>query len=281
MPTGLRSRPASAVPWRFACALVALAATGCGVEEYEARMDKTLKQLELADQFSMLERLPVTVAATPLALTGVKMRLPSELTIRVMNENSVNPDTGGGKIPPEKLQPPFVALPGTVIISEGRVSDARGILVPFHVHVAVESLDAPSPGEQKPADTAKPSDAARLGDAAKPVIKDSQAVRDAILAELTAAVGEKEPPLMWESVVCASPVAGKPPLEWQRLQVIHPQTFGISQSQHQVFPGVWSLWLYETPHRRVYLVWRVPETIADATKWEELAIRTAGTVETP
>ncbi len=200
-------------------ALVPLIA-GCGGAPYDALINKRLSALRSGAPFRMLSA-PAEIPDTP-----IKLRIP------IAYRNSYTPESGHpddkGRIRPDRLQPPFLTLPGLRICYEGTVNDSTGRL-PFYCYVA----------------------AVEGGD--------STAISKDLLAKLKETF--KDAPDAWENVDARSPRDRAVP--WKKVRVVGDQMFrpGGEDSEPRPLPGIFELWIHDAEKYVVILGWRTPTAI--------------------
>jgi hypothetical protein len=142
--------------------------------------------------------------------------------------NSAHPDDGP-RISPERVQPPFLTLPGLKLCYEGMALSNAGSMLPFYCYLA--------------AIPAKPGDVEKL--------------KATIQAELKQKI--KEAPDAWEEIDATDP-NGKP-LRWARLRFASDQPFRVKESDKvNTIPlaAIFDLWVYDAPDWIVLVCWRAP-----------------------
>jgi hypothetical protein len=226
----------------FRCSLASfgiLLLTGCGQQDYQQRLDKSLVAVKHQAKFGILELQPTTLPGTP-----VSMRLPAKLDARLTLE-SQDPE-GSGTVAEARIQAGKVTLPGLRMTCQGLEKDERGVEVPYFCHLAAVARDPTSP----------------------PLL-------DKLHEQVKAAFPEAG---AFEEVTCESLVVGQT-IAWQRLEAKGEdsfQRFGVTTSD--VLPGAFSYWVHEGEAWQVIVVWRVPDSIEMRVPAAEWARRMCGTL---
>jgi hypothetical protein len=207
-----------------AAGLLALLA-GCGTREYTKLMGSRADAVRTSAPFRTLFR------ASQLPGTPIKIRVPLIFT-KSYAEGSEHPDDKG-KIAPDRLQPPFLPLPGFKLCYEGMADDPQlGAKAPFYCYLA--------------ALPAKPGDA------------------DKMAADLQAQLKAKfkETPAEWDALDALTP-DGKA-LQWKKIRVVAEQPFRVRSGEQVAsknVPGIFELWLYDAHEYIVLVGWRAPSSI--------------------
>lgn len=162
--------------------------------------------------------------------TPIKIRVPMAFT-KSYTEDSEHPQDGE-KISPDRLQPPFLALPGFKLCYEGAANDNQYVKLPFYCYLA--------------ALPARPGDAEKLA------------------VDLQAQLKQKfdETPAEWESLDALTP-EGKA-LRWKKIRVVAEQPFRFlvgAEIASKNLPGVFELWIYDAHEFIVLVGWRSPSSI--------------------
>ncbi len=207
------------------CALL----SGCGTADYEQLASRRVEEFRGSAPFKTL------FGPTELADTPIRIRVPMIFKNSYM-ENSAHPDDGA-RISPDRLQPPFLPLPGFKVCYESMFGVA-GKPVPYYCYLA--------------AVPAKPGDADKLAD------------------QLMAALKEKfkETPDTWELVDAATPTTKS--LPWKKIRVTADQSFRSFDGQKVspgTLPGIFELWLHDAPGYIVLVGWRVAVGAEGAEAW--------------
>ncbi|MBI3837359.1 MAG: hypothetical protein HY288_05430 [Planctomycetia bacterium] len=213
-----RSGPAL-VAW--ACFFVAVA--GCGTADYESLLNRQLNDIRAGAPFRTL------FGPTELSDTPIKIRVPMAFKHSYM-ENSSHPDDGA-KISPDRVQPPFLPLPGFKLCYESQVENVEG-RPPFYCYLAA----IPS----------KPGDAQKLA------------------ADLQAKLKAKfnDTPDAWEELDANTPQ--NKGLPWKKIRVTGEQPFRVTDVMGIVsknLPGVFELWMHDAQDYIVLVGWRAPSSI--------------------
>jgi hypothetical protein len=195
-------------------------ATGCGGPAYDALLNRRLDQLRAGAPFRSL------FAPTQIPETPVSIRVPMAF------RNSYTPVSGhnndGGRIKPDRANPPFLNIPGLRLTYEGTSTDATHGQLPFYCYVGV----VPN------------------GDVNK------------LSTELQARLKEtfKDTPEQWENVDATTPADTA--VSWRKIRVEGDQPFyTTSQAEPLVLPGIFELWLHQAEGYAVLVGWRTPKSI--------------------
>jgi hypothetical protein len=198
---------------------------GCGVSEYKKLLGARQDILRTSAPFRILF-LPTQLPGTPL-----KIRVPMIFKQSYTEDSKHSED--GAKIKPDRLQPPFLQLPGFKFCYEGHATDPNVGRLPYYCYVAA----IPS----------KPGDAEKLE------------------AELQGKLKSKlkETPDAWEPVDAYSPNGKGTP--WKKIRVVAEQpfyTFQLGQPpQAKPMPGIFELWVRDTGEYIVLVGWRTPSGV--------------------
>jgi hypothetical protein len=191
-------------------------------------------------------------APSQLPDTPIKVRVP--IVFRDSYTESSWHREDGGQISPDRLQPPFLKLPGFKLCYEGTADDpTEDAKLPYYCYLA-----------------ALP---ARAGDAERTA------------AELRAqlAANFKDTPTKWLSVDVKTPDGTV--LPWKMIRVVAEQPFRV-ESHGQItsknLPGMFELWLHDANEYVVLIGWRTPTSILGRSAAREdltwMPSATAGTV---
>lgn len=187
--------------------------------------------------------------ASELPGTPVRVRVPQLFTASYA-ENSPHPDDENA-IKPERLQPPFVKLPGFKLSYESTAQGAEGVL-PFYCY-----LSAFQGGPQ-------------------------QAVT--VEGEIRAALNKEFASGVWEDVTVQSPNGED--VAWKKISVAGEMLFDLhtgdnvpTNAEYKKLPGKFELWLYQKNDWIVLVGWREPDSISSASNLSALAPYTAGSIE--
>jgi hypothetical protein len=217
-------------------ASLGVALSGCGTAEYRRLMADRGDKLRTGAAFRTLFG-PSQIAGTPL-----KIRVPMVFGKSYI-ENSAHPQDGP-KINPERVQPPFLPLPGFKLCYEGTGQDPQMGKVPFYCYLAaIESR----PGEA-----------------------------DKLAADLQAKLKEKfkETPDAWE--LCDAPAPDGKSLQWKKIRVVAEQPFLVRGAENKIvsknLPGIFELWMYSTQDYTVLVGWRTPSSIEGPTPQSDVVV---------
>ncbi len=200
---------------------------GCGSSEYNRMVSKRVADLRGEQKFRTL------FAPTQLGDTPVRIRLPMIFPESYTEDSKHKAD--GGKIAEDRVQPPFLKLPGFKICYEGQADDQTPVKrYPYYCYLAVV------PG--------------KAGDA------------ESLAKELQAKLKEtfKDTPDEWEGVDVEAPSGNA--VQWKKIRVEGEQTFRFQlNGQGPVAPrnlqGIFELWLCDKTDYTVLVGWRVPTAI--------------------
>ncbi len=196
--------------------------SGCGTTAYNAELSKSVARLSSVAPFRAL------FAPTELPETPIRLRVPLVFQHSYV-ENSAHPDDGP-KISPDRLQPPFLPLPGLKVTYETITQTTPG-MVPFYCYLAAVPC--------------KPGDAARLA------------------TEIQARLKQKFPETPdWETVDCNSPEGQ--PIQWKKIRAAGAQPFrvrdlGTRMVTVQELTGQFELWMHDAQEWIVLVGWRVTD----------------------
>ncbi len=196
---------------------------GCGASEYNRLATQRLGMARGEAKFRSL------FGPTELAGTPIKIRVP--MVFRTSYRKDSAHPIDGEKINPERLQPPFLPLPGFKICYEGFCNDPGVGRLPYYCYLAAV------PG--------KPGDAENLAQ------------------ELQAKLKEKfkDAPDEWDVVDAETP-NGKA-VQWKKIRVQGDQPFRFIKGQQmsQELPGIFELWICDKSDYTVMVGWRAPVSI--------------------
>jgi hypothetical protein len=193
---------------------------GCGGTAYDALLNRRLDQLRASAPFRVLW------ASSPVGDTPVKIRVP------MAYKNSYTPLSGhsddGGRIKPDRAQPPFIELPGLQLTYEEFASGPDGNRLPFYCYLAV--------------------------------IPNGNA--ETQMTELQKELKAKFPntPDTWSHVDAKTPSAKAVP--WNMIRVEGDQMFYIKDAKEPTkMPGIFELWIHDAGEYVVLVGWRTPTAI--------------------
>jgi hypothetical protein len=168
--------------------------------------------------------------ATQLAGTPIKIRVPMIFRNSYLEDSKHANDDG--KIHPDRLQPPFLQLPGFKICYEGLSFDPTAGRLPYYCYLAA----VPS----------QPGGA------------------DALAKEMQEKLKEKfkDTPAEWEEVDAESPTTKA--VHWKKIRVVADQPFRYFTARGIVtkdFPGIFELWIRDEKDYTVLVAWRSPSSV--------------------
>jgi hypothetical protein len=205
----------------FFAALSALTLTaGCGGSAYESLVNRRLDQLRASAPFRVLW------ASSPVGETPIKIRVP------MAYKNSYTPQSAysgdGGRIRPDRLQPPFLELPGLQLTFEDFSPSPSSGELPYYCYLAV--------------------------------IPNGNA--ETQMTELQKELKAKFPstPDTWSVVDAKTPNAKA--VSWHMIRVEGDQPFyPKGGKQAMTMPGIFELWIHDAGDYVVLLGWRTPTSI--------------------
>jgi len=208
--------------------------SGCGTSDYEQLMTRRVDEFRGSAPFKSL------FGPTELTDTPIRIRVPLIFKNSYL-ENSAHPEDGA-RISPDRVQPPFLPLPGFKVCYEG-TNNASGKALPYYCYLA--------------AVPAQPGDGDKLAD------------------ELLAALKEKfkETPDVWEVVDAVTPTTKS--IQWKKVRVTADQSFRFNEGGKVGpgnLPGVFELWLHEAPGFVVLVAWRAPVSVEGPAVWTDPAL---------
>lgn len=210
----------------LACAALTVLLAGCGVSQYNALANRRVGALRGEVRFRGLYA-PSQVPGTPFSI-----RVPIVFS-GSYQENSSHKDDGA-VISPDRLQPPFLKLPGFKLCFEGTNTSGTTRL-PFYCYVAARP--------------AQPGDA------------------DKLAGQLQAQLKKTFPdtPDEWQVVDAESPTGVA--VHWRKIRVEGEQPFMVKEADQvksQSLPGVFELWIHDADNYVAMIAWRTPKSIEGA-----------------
>lgn len=192
---------------------------GCGGPAYESLLKKRLDYLRAGAPFRIL------YSSKRIADTPISVRIPLAFG-KSYTPDSEHPDDNG-PIRPDRIQPPFLPLPGFELCYEDTVNREGGRL-PFYCYLAV----VPN------------GDAERL--------------RTDLQAKLKAKFPET--PDQWDNVDAKTPEDKA--VQWKRIRIEAEQPFFVGREpEPRMMPGIFELWVHEAQNNVVLIGWRTPTVI--------------------
>ena len=206
----------------MSCLLAVLA--GCGSSDYNRLAASRLATVRGEARFRSL------FGPTKLPGTPISIRVPTIFRNSYV-ENSAHKEDGA-TIRPERVQPPFLQLPGFKVCYEGHSFDPEVGKLPYYCYLA--------------AVPAKPGDAETLA------------------ADLQAKLKEqfKDTPDEWSGVDAESPT-GKA-VQWKKIRVTGDQPFRFFSAGTVITkdrPGIFELWICDKSDYVVIVGWRAPASL--------------------
>jgi hypothetical protein len=250
---------------------------GCGSGTYNERFDARQEELERRskDTKSYAKLLGELFGASVLKEgTKVKMKMPAlakshrKRRFEIYQADNDHKDDEG-TISPQRLQPPFLELPGfqscweaSDFLPTDESDDEVGEEVPFYCYIAV--LPAKSPAAEDAEEVVADEEDAEAEDEF-----DSNSPAN----QLYEAMQEKFPDVIdeWETISCPTPDGRV--IDWFRLSVPsgeeNPQHFFCLDTDgnrvERQLPARFDLYLYEGKKFHVIVAWRVPDVINEST----------------
>jgi hypothetical protein len=216
-------------------AALALFLTGCGTSQYNALMGRRLTALRGAVKFQGL------YAPTRLGDTPFSIRVPLEFEHSY--EATSAHDDDGAVINPERLQPPFLKLPGFKLCYEGTTQSGNDTL-PYYCYLAAEPIQ---PGG---ADKLLAQLQAQLKAAFPPPKPEAEGK------------GDVEAALEWRPLDADTPEGLN--IHWRKIRVEGEQPFMVKTGDKvapQKLPGIFELWAHDAGEYVVLVGWRAPKSI--------------------
>jgi hypothetical protein len=205
-------------------AALVLACAGCGVSQYNSLIGQRLAALRSASKFEGLYA-PTQIPGTPFSI-----RVPQAF------EHSYEPNSSheddGGPISPDRLQPPFLKLPGLKVTYEGKATSSAGASLPFYCYLAVQ-----------------PSQPGGV---------------DKLVGQLEGQLKEKFPKAVgaWQPVDAETPEGRN--VHWRSLRIEADQQFFVKSGEKAVpgnMPAIFELWVHDAETHVVIVGWRAPKSI--------------------
>jgi hypothetical protein len=230
-------------------------ASGCGVVEYDAKIDARLAELNKAKPFEVLYQLPIELTDP-----AVKIRVPGlsgedTKRFKAYDLHSPDPEAPDKRIPEQRILPGFF-LPGYKMTLEAPASaDDPLPLVAPKVYLYLCAVPKKDPNY---ADLEK-----------------------GLLNNLKAIVSNVTP---WKEVKVPTPTGAQK--TWRKLRGEGKMFFAYLQQEAGISVahdegGVIEFWIYEEENIPVKALvgWRIPKRFEEKFKLTELAELTAGTIQ--
>lgn len=239
---------------------------GCGVADYEARMEKRLVELRKAAVFDVL------YAGSELPNTPILVRVPRTFTQRLVEGAEVD----GQKVDASRAKIPALELPGPLVTYEATVEDSGGGKLPYYIYLTA----APAESVERLRSATE-----RQFRDGKPITPDAPAgvpVRLDNTGELFQRMEKAfaQAKLAWQDVPCPTPKGEQ--VVWQRLTATGEQEFRYVErggpERRIRLPGRVELWARYSGDHLVLIAWRVPESLLAASQIVSLAPLVAGSV---
>jgi len=238
----------NSLPIRILGSLVLAAIVGCSTAEYEQKMQATAQQIKT--QQDRVGRLNDNLHGSgPLGDAAVEIRVPKVLAAS-FNADSPHPNDGG-KISPQRLQPPFLNLPNLKLTYEGYVEAEEGKPQPVYCYLAAVQGTA--------------AEASKLADDLARQLRTS----------LPGGSG-------WETVDCPTPEGST--LSCRRIRASGKQLFDATppdggRARFVQQDGKFDLYLHEGSGWITLVGFREPTTLAEKFKLDDLGPLSVGTLK--
>jgi len=206
---------------------------GCGKADYETAMQIQVQKLGFASNF--LENLHSGRTEVIKGVASMQLPVSIDEDAKTRQKGSKNGNDGNGTpIIPQRIQPPFVQIPGFRFCYEKFVD-----VVTEHETEPVYCYFGSVPSSEK-----------------------KQAV---ILAEIKRAVARKFKGAVWQDVNLDTPAGRK--LPFKKMSVLGIQTFGVHQFGDDIkqLPGQFDIYVHSSSDIHVVVAFRAPEESAAST----------------
>lgn len=235
--------PGASVRLALLAVLAALFTAGCGTGAYEQLMAQRLADVQRLAPFTELS------PAVNLPGTRVKIRLPKRLTAAYKTDSPHPQD--GPQIAPQRVQPPFLLMPGFQLCYEAFDRDQTQAKMPYYCYLY-----------------ALPPNLGANLIAQVPILLKQQFPGQA-------------PDPAWQDTTVVSESGAS--LAWKRIRVEGNQLFDVTplnqpQGGFVPLPGIFELWLHEAPDYIVMVGWRIPSALEPNVQLLNLAPVTAATL---
>jgi hypothetical protein len=232
-------------------ALLLVLSVGCGTGVYAEKFDARLVELQRESAFAPLNRMTEDLP--------VNFRVPDAFT-HAFTLHSADTVDAGKHVSRARVLPPF--LPNGVGLRETfegtYLETAFQVKTPYYLYVWMYDAPRPKDGLEK------------------------------VRGTLGSILGD--PKAVWEDVAAKTPDGPDGQTRnWKRIHFNAPQSFEVERNSNladEVMPGVFELWVCETPGWDIMLGWRASEDawdkckIGDA-KLSDLPELVAGTIQPP
>jgi hypothetical protein len=204
--------------------------SGCGTRAYEERVDKGMASLRTAQQY-----LGISPGAVEIPGTGFMIRLPKFIDggAKAYNEQSAEPN-GQGIVNPERLNPPFLKIPGLRVCYEvfGFDAETNESLSVYCYQAVLPAADA---------------------------VVEGKPIEEWIQTQLAKVFGDSA---QWTDVKL--PTQAGPQVDWRQINVKGMQNFFTQSGAVKPSPGVFELYTKEMDGNRLLIGWRYPQKINHA-----------------
>lgn len=242
---------------------------GCGVSEYETRMEESLDELSLQNRFVNLrpDALTLNDPDSGLGIT-VTMRLPKMLFPNpnappiFLRNKSPKPENVNEDMPDDRLKPPapLPAIPGYQTSIESYVPSSVGFRA-CYFYAGIEKVDPAMPAKAR-----------------------RDALEKSLQASLTAGnQTDAAQQATWREVQVTTPNPGEAARKFYQLEVNCRQLFEVRGNVANEVIGAYMLLAYETnsretPGYQIFLGWRIPAAAFARQSYLDSAIAAAGTL---
>lgn len=221
---------------------------GCNEAGYVERMQASSQQIQ--STHDRLKKLNDNLhGSAAIGDTAVELRVPKVFETSFTADSPHPAD--GAKIAPQRLQPPFLTLPGLKLTYEAFADGADEKTYPYYCYLATVQGSA--------------GDAGKLADELARQLK----------MGLPGGGG-------WETVECPTPDGGAP-LSCRRIRAVGKQLFDAGTGRARFVPqdGAFDLYLHEAGGWITLVGFRVPAAIADKFKLDDVGPLSVGTLKIP
>ena len=213
---------------------------GCGVGEYQQRINKGVKELSSSSVYQEMH------PATTIGQTLVEVRVPKEFPEAPLVENPAAPDQ-------MRMKPLGVDLPGLSQTFEGTIEDEKGGKIPFYLYLAaINKKDTPRGGDNM---------AGSIGTRFRPLFTGGNFTWQRVQAPTPQGAG-----LQWQHLRLNAN---------QPFRYVSPD----GEVEKVEMPGVLELYYRAEGDWLVTIAWRVPQSITGSVELSRWAPLVAGTVK--